>query len=48
MTSTDQLDLFVEQAKMLAGEIALGESTLKRLQEQPFDYPDNSNIQVLL
>lgn len=42
----DQMDLFSEQVKMLAGEIALGTSTLKRLKEYSTNDPDNSQIQV--
>ncbi|CAM8932332.1 unnamed protein product [Rhodiola kirilowii] len=39
-------DLFLEQAKMLAGEIALGESALKRLLEQSVNDPDSFNSQI--
>uniref|UniRef100_A0A7N0T0D5 Uncharacterized protein n=1 Tax=Kalanchoe fedtschenkoi TaxID=63787 RepID=A0A7N0T0D5_KALFE len=46
MTTSDQLDLFVEQAKMLAGEIALGKSTLKRLLEQSVDCSDSVKAQI--
>ncbi|CAM8932429.1 unnamed protein product [Rhodiola kirilowii] len=46
MTLSDQLDLFLEQAKMLAGEIALGESALKRLLEQSVNDPDSFNSQI--
>jgi len=42
----DQMDLLVEQVKMLAGEIAFSTSTLKRLVEQSVNDPDNSKIQV--
>ncbi|XP_021286027.1 kinesin-like protein KIN-7D, mitochondrial isoform X2 [Herrania umbratica] len=45
MTS-DQMDLLVEQVKMLAGEIAFGTSTLKRLVDQSANDPDSSNIQI--
>ncbi|XP_017971537.1 PREDICTED: kinesin-like protein KIN-7D, mitochondrial isoform X1 [Theobroma cacao] len=45
MTS-DQMDLLVEQVKMLAGEIAFGTSTLKRLVDQSANDPDSSNIQT--
>lgn len=43
---TDHIDLLVEQVKMLAGEIALGTSTLKRLVEQSVNDPDSSKVQV--
>ncbi|KAK3006762.1 hypothetical protein RJ639_016203 [Escallonia herrerae] len=45
MTS-DQMDLLVEQVKMLAGEIAFSTSTLKRLVEQSVNDPESSKIQV--
>ncbi|KAK2978273.1 hypothetical protein RJ640_017124 [Escallonia rubra] len=45
MTS-DQMDLLVEQVKMLAGEIAFSTSTLKRLVEQSVNGPESSKIQV--
>lgn len=48
MTMSDQIDLLVEQVKMLAGEIAFGTSTLKRLVEQSVDDPDSSKTQVCL
>lgn len=40
------MDLLVEQVKMLAGDIALNTSTLKRLVEQSVNDPDGSKIQV--
>lgn len=46
MTMSDQIDLLVEQVKMLAGEIAFGTSTLKRLVEQSVGEPDSSKTQV--
>jgi hypothetical protein len=42
----DQMDLLVEQVKMLAGEIAFSTSTLKRLVEHSVNDPDNSKTQV--
>ncbi|PIA57112.1 hypothetical protein AQUCO_00600086v1 [Aquilegia coerulea] len=46
MTS-DQMDLLVEQVKMLAGEIAFSTSTLKRLMDQSVNDPDGSQAQKL-
>lgn len=46
MSMSDQLDLLEEQVKMVAGEIALSNSTLKRLVEQSVDDPDNSKVQL--
>ena len=43
---SDQMDLLVEQVKMLAGEVAFKTSTLKRLVEQSVDDPDGSKVQV--
>ncbi|KAA8546024.1 hypothetical protein F0562_020525 [Nyssa sinensis] len=43
---SDQMDLFVEQVKMLAGEIAFSTSTLKRLVEQSINDPDSSKTQI--
>ncbi|XAR59110.1 Plus-end-directed kinesin ATPase [Bertholletia excelsa] len=43
---SDQMDLLVEQVKMLAGEIAFGTSTLKRLVEQSVNDPDSSKMQI--
>lgn len=45
---SDQMDLLVEQVKMLAGEIAFSTSTLKRLVEQSLNDPDSSKAQVAL
>ncbi|OMO75581.1 hypothetical protein COLO4_26016 [Corchorus olitorius] len=45
MTS-DQMDLLVEQVKMLAGEIAFSTSTLKRLLDQSANDPDSSKAQI--
>ncbi|GMJ06911.1 kinesin 7.4 [Hibiscus trionum] len=45
MTS-DQMDLLTEQVKVLAGEIAFGTSTLKRLLDQSVNIPDSSNSQI--
>ncbi|XP_008791643.1 kinesin-like protein KIN-7K, chloroplastic isoform X1 [Phoenix dactylifera] len=46
MTTSDEMDLLVEQVKMLAGEIAFSTSTLKRLVEQSVNDPDGSKIQI--
>ncbi|PON99874.1 Kinesin-like protein [Trema orientale] len=46
MTMSDQIDLLVEQVKMLAGEIAFSTSTLKRLVEQSVNDPENSKTQI--
>ncbi|GLT30633.1 hypothetical protein SLA2020_054240 [Shorea laevis] len=45
MTS-DQMDLLVEQVKMLAGEMAFSTSTLKRLLDQSVNDPDSSKAQI--
>ncbi|KAK9001506.1 hypothetical protein V6N11_083288 [Hibiscus sabdariffa] len=45
MTS-DQKDLLTEQVKVLAGEIAFGTSTLKRLLVQSVNDPDSSKSQI--
>lgn len=42
----DQMDLLVEQVKLLSGEIAFSTSTLKRLVEQSATDPENCKIQV--
>ncbi|KAG5247823.1 kinesin motor family protein [Salix suchowensis] len=42
----DQMDLLVEQVKMLAGEIAFSTSTLKRLVEYSVNDPDSSKTQL--
>ncbi|KAI3695489.1 hypothetical protein L1987_78486 [Smallanthus sonchifolius] len=44
--SIDQMDLLVEQVKMLAGEIAFSSSTMKRLVEQSANDPENSKTQI--
>ncbi|ONK73641.1 uncharacterized protein A4U43_C04F33730 [Asparagus officinalis] len=46
ITMSDQMDLLVEQVKMLAGEIAFSTSTLKRLVEQSVNDPDGSQVQI--
>ncbi|XP_022953120.1 kinesin-like protein KIN-7D, mitochondrial [Cucurbita moschata] len=46
MTMSDQMDLLVEQVKMLAEEIAFETSALKRLIEQSVDDPDGSKVQI--
>ncbi|BBH09343.1 Kinesin motor family protein [Prunus dulcis] len=46
MTMSDHIDLLVEQVKMLAGEIALGTSSLKRLVEQSVNDPDSAKTQI--
>ncbi|KAI5673183.1 hypothetical protein M9H77_13547 [Catharanthus roseus] len=46
MTMSDQMDLLVEQVKMLAGEIAFSTSTLKRLLEQSVNDPEGSKAQI--
>ncbi|CAL9228611.1 unnamed protein product [Arabidopsis halleri] len=42
----DEIDLLVEQVKMLAGEIAFSTSTLKRLVDQSVNDPENSQTQI--
>ncbi|GAV74145.1 Kinesin domain-containing protein/zf-C3HC4_3 domain-containing protein [Cephalotus follicularis] len=42
----DQMDLLVEQVKMLAGEIAFSTSTLKRLVEHSVNDTDSSKSQI--
>ncbi|RDY09033.1 Kinesin-like protein KIN-7E, chloroplastic, partial [Mucuna pruriens] len=44
-TVTDQMDLLREQVKMLAGEVALCISSLKRLSEQAADKPEDIQLQ---
>ncbi|XP_059631794.1 kinesin-like protein KIN-7E, chloroplastic [Cornus florida] len=44
-TITDQMDLLREQVKMLAGEVALCTSSLKRLSEQAASSPADSQLQ---
>ncbi|KAL6561055.1 Kinesin-like protein KIN-7D, mitochondrial [Orobanche gracilis] len=46
ITVSDQMDLFVEQVKMLDGEIAFSTSTLKRLVEQSVNDPESSKTQI--
>ncbi|XP_011088471.1 kinesin-like protein KIN-7D, mitochondrial isoform X2 [Sesamum indicum] len=46
VTMSDHMDLLVEQVKMLAGEIAFGTSTLKRLVEQSMNDPESSKTQI--
>ncbi|AQK64625.1 Kinesin-like protein KIN-7D mitochondrial [Zea mays] len=41
-TASDHMDLLIEQIKMLAGEVAFGTSSLKRLIEQSIDDPEGS------
>ncbi|XP_056164584.1 kinesin-like protein KIN-7E, chloroplastic isoform X2 [Syzygium oleosum] len=43
-TITDQMDLLREQVKMLAGEVALSTSSLKRLSEQAVNNPDDLQL----
>ncbi|KAK7836612.1 kinesin-like protein kin-7c [Quercus suber] len=43
-TITDQMDLLCEQVKMLAGEVALCTSSLKRLSEQATSNPGDSQM----
>lgn len=45
-TASDQMDLLIEQIKMLAGEVAFGTSSLKRLIEQSIDDPEGTKDQV--
>lgn len=45
-TVTDQMDLLREQVKMLAGEVALCISSLKRLSEQAANKPEDIQLQV--
>lgn len=45
-TITYQMDLLREQMKMLAGEVALCTSSLKRLLEQAASNPEDSQLQV--
>lgn len=47
MTISDQMDLLVEQVKMLAGDIAFSTSTLKRLIEQSVNDPEVSKTQAM-
>jgi len=43
---SDEMDLLVEQVKMLAGDIAFSTSTLKRLTEQSVNDPESFKTQV--
>ncbi|PWZ55151.1 hypothetical protein Zm00014a_039013 [Zea mays] len=45
-TASDHMDLLIEQIKMLAGEVAFGTSSLKRLIEQSIDDPEGSKDQI--
>ncbi|KAH9321253.1 hypothetical protein KI387_015892, partial [Taxus chinensis] len=45
-TMADQMDLLREQVKMLAGEVALCSSSLKRLSEQAASNPDDIQLQA--
>ncbi|XP_051132720.1 kinesin-like protein KIN-7D, mitochondrial [Andrographis paniculata] len=46
VTMSDEMDLLVEQVKMLAGEIAFNSSTLKRLVEQSVNDPESFKTQI--
>ncbi|KAK4772152.1 hypothetical protein SAY86_013927 [Trapa natans] len=46
MSMSDEMELLVEQVKMLAGDIAFSTSTLKRLMEQSVDDPLISKSQI--
>ncbi|KAK4424110.1 Kinesin-like protein KIN-7D, mitochondrial [Sesamum alatum] len=46
LTMSDEMELLVEQVKMLAGEIAFSTSTLKRLVEQSVNDPESSKTQI--
>ncbi|XP_028793548.1 kinesin-like protein KIN-7D, mitochondrial [Neltuma alba] len=46
MAISDQMDLLVEQVKMLAGDIAFSTSTLKRLMEQSANDPESCKTQI--
>uniref|UniRef100_A0A804PAD7 Kinesin-like protein n=1 Tax=Zea mays TaxID=4577 RepID=A0A804PAD7_MAIZE len=45
-TASDHMDLLIEQIKMLAGEVAFGTSSLKRLIEQSIDDPEATKDQI--
>ncbi|XP_057861675.1 kinesin-like protein KIN-7D, mitochondrial [Cryptomeria japonica] len=45
-TMVDQMDLLTEQVKMLAGEVAFGTSSLKRLSEQAANNPEDNKLQA--
>ncbi|GAB4849794.1 hypothetical protein Ancab_004592 [Ancistrocladus abbreviatus] len=46
MTMSNEMDLLVEQVKMLAGDIAFNTSTLKRLLEQSVNDPNALKTQI--
>ncbi|KAI9128506.1 hypothetical protein K1719_001499, partial [Acacia pycnantha] len=46
MATSDEMDLLVEQVKMLAGDIAFNTSTLKRLMEQSVNDPESCKTQI--
>ncbi|KAL5224896.1 hypothetical protein ABZP36_011535 [Zizania latifolia] len=46
ITASDQMDLLIEQVKMLAGEIAFGTSSLKRLIDQSIEDPEGTKNQI--
>ncbi|CAN8276607.1 unnamed protein product [Cochlearia groenlandica] len=46
LMSPDEIDLLVEQVKMLAGDLAFSKSTLKRLVDQSINDPENSQTQI--
>ncbi|PNT67686.1 hypothetical protein BRADI_3g30547v3 [Brachypodium distachyon] len=46
ITASDHMDLLIEQVKMLAGEIAFGTSSLKRLIEQSIEDPEGTKNQI--
>ncbi|GAB2225103.1 hypothetical protein Drorol1_Dr00005890 [Drosera rotundifolia] len=46
LTTSDEMDLLMEQVKMLAGDIALSTSTLKRLVEQSVNDPEAAKTQI--
>ncbi|KAK4258579.1 hypothetical protein QN277_005015 [Acacia crassicarpa] len=46
MTMSDQMDLLLEQVKMLAGDIAFSTSTLRRLMEQSVNDPESYKMQI--
>ncbi|GAB2291768.1 Kinesin-like protein KIN-7D, mitochondrial [Dionaea muscipula] len=47
LITSDEMDLLVEQVKMLSGDIAFSTSTLKRLIEQSVDDPEAAKTQIL-
>ncbi|GMH18164.1 hypothetical protein Nepgr_020005 [Nepenthes gracilis] len=46
MTMSDEMDLLMEQIKMLSGDVAFSTSTLKRLVEQSVNDPDASKTSI--